>query len=462
MYDLLLRNAWAVCPGYSGLLDVAVTGETIAAIGQPGQLAADARRVIAATGRYLLPGGVDPHIHISARGPGGIAASYTATTIAAAYGGTTTLINFADHQPGVPLAATVEHWREIGSQACAVDFGLHSMVGPMAWDELDGVEAVVRAGVPSFKAFMLDSKSRRGVDDGLLYALLLAARASGGLVGVHAESGPLNAYFTGKLAREDKADLRHFAEARPSLSEVEATHRAIFLARAAGAPLFVFHVSTAGAVAAIREAQRAGQPVYGETCPHYLFFTDEVYVDERDILFNRVPPMRPAADQAALWEGLADGTLAAISTDEVASSRADKLRVGRDVPVDQLPGGMSQVETRLVTIYSAAVASGRLSLERYVDLVSAGPARVFGLYPRKGAIVVGSDADLVLFDPAAEWTLTSEGLHSPADYTIYEGWKLRGRVAMTILRGKVIVEDNAYVGTVGDGAFVAREPMRLD
>jgi dihydropyrimidinase len=460
MLDLLVTNAVVVCPGQTARLDVGISGEQISVLAPAGELLrTETRRVIDAEGLYLLPGGVDAHVHIRPRPQGGLPAGYAATSRAAAHGGTTTFVNFSYVATGQSFAEAVDEWRTAGTGHSAVDFGLHSVVPPVSEAELsEGVRQAVAGGVTSFKAFMLDNKGRPGIDDGLLYHLLQQGRATNALILVHAENGPINAYRARQLAEAGKTGLRYYGAAKPNFSEAEAARRAIFLARMAGVPLYVVHVSTGGATRAIREAQREGLPVFGEVCPQHLFFNEDVYESDRAFLFNGSPPQRPMADQRALWDGLADGTLAVISTDDVHGTLADKLRVGLDAPVEQLPGGQVQMETRLIVVFSRMVASGWMSLERFVDLVSTSPARIFGLYPRKGIIAVGSDADLVLFDPSYEWVVSNQALHTDCDYTPFEGWKARGKPVTTILRGQVLVEDGRFSGDPVGGRYLHRSP----
>jgi dihydropyrimidinase len=458
MFDLYVRNGVAVCPGGLIKVDVAVSGGRIAALLDPGLRGVQAEKVIDADGLYVLPGGIDPHVHIGTRLAGSMSGGCKLASTAAAFGGTTTFIHHADPRTGGVLSDGIRDAVEMAVSASAVDYSFHCVVPPMSSISLVAeMGPVLEIGVTSFKAFMLTSKSRAGIDEGLLYGLMTKAAELGATVVVHAESGPLNDYHAAFLGRDGKTGIRYFSKARPNISEEEAIRKALFLASSTGANLYINHVSTAGGVAAIREARQRGQSVQAETCPHYLFFNDSVYEDERDILFNRAPPIKSEADRQALWRGLVDGTLSVVSTDDVPSSLADKLKAGRNTHPEKLPGGLCQLETRLCTLYSAAVPTGVLTLEHLTDALSTMPAKIFGLYPRKGAIAIGSDADLVLFDPRREWTIRAEELHSGSDYTIYEGMRIRGKVAATILRGKIIVEGDAYLGSAGDGIYLSRE-----
>lgn len=439
-YDLLIQNCLLVDANNSLLADVAIQGEKIAALASAGQLPAAAARVIDARGLYLFPGLIDPHVHINSRIGGTMRSGFQWTSRAAAHGGTTTFFDFTAPVEGSKLLSSLEDQKAEGEGAVHSDFCLHAGIPAMRPEDLWQVREAIERGFPSFKAFMLPSKGRPEIDDGLLFALLTACREQGGLMGVHAENGRLIAYLSERLIKEDKTGIRYFAQSRPNICEAEAVGRAIMLAEAAGSALYVYHVSSAEGTQLIRQARKRGVPIYGETCPHYLLFTGQVYESENGFLFNRVPPIRSQRDQDALWEAVADGTLSCIGTDDVATNLTYKRQPpsGRDF-ID-LPGGMPQIETRLLLTYSEGVLKKRISLNRLVYLLSTGPARLFGLYPRKGTIAVGSDADLVLFDPNLERTITAGELHGGSDYTIYEGWKVKGWPVMTLVRGRVVVE----------------------
>lgn len=439
-YDLLIINVLAINADSSLEIDIAVKGEKIAALASPGQLPRQATRLVDASGLYLLPGLIDPHVHINSRIGGTMRSGFQWTSRAAAHGGTTTFFDFTAPVEGSKLLSSLEDQKAEAEGAVHSDFCLHAGIAAMRPEDLWQVREAIKRGFPSFKAFMLPSKGRPEIDDGLLFALLTACREEGGLMGVHAENGRLIAHFSQSLLREGKSGIRYFAQSRPNICEAEAVERAIMLAEAAGSALYVYHVSSAEGAQLIRQARKRGVPIYGETCPHYLFFTDEVYQSETGLLFNRVPPIRSQRDQDALWEAVADGTFSCVGTDDVATNLTYKRQPPSGPDFLDLPGGMPQIETRLPLTYSEGVLKNRISLNRLVYLLSTGPARLFGLYPRKGTIAVGSDADLVLFDPNLERTITAGELHGGSDYTIYEGWKVKGWPVMTLVRGQIIVE----------------------
>jgi dihydropyrimidinase len=459
-YDLLIRNGQVVDATSTispQVTDVAITNGKISALGSPGQLSAQATRVIDASGLYVLPGMIDPHVHINERVAGSIRGGFQLTSQAAIHGGTTTFFDFTIPLQGPELLSALDRQQKEADGVVFSDFCIHAGIPPMNLEDLWQVEAAISRGFPSFKSFMLLSRGRPEIEDGLLFGLLSACRQHGGLMAVHAENGRLISYFSQKLLKEGKCGIPYFAASRPNICELEAVQRVITMARVTGAAVYVVHVSSAEATEAIRQARREGLPIYGETCPHYLLFTDEVYAGEKGFLLNRVPPIRSQRDQDALWEAVADGTFSCIGTDDVATTLALKRQPPTGPDFTDLPGGMPQVETRLAVLYSEGVVKGRISLNRLVYLLSTGPARVFGLYPQKGAVAVGCDADLVLFDPNLEKTITASELHSGSDYTVYEGWKVKGWPVLTMLRGEVIIERATLVSSTAKGQCCLRK-----
>lgn len=459
-YDLLIRNGQVIDPFSTlspQLMDVAVREGKICALTRPGQLPDEGVRIIDAKGAYLMPGMIDPHVHINSRVAGTIRGGFSLTSLAAIHGGTTTFFDFTTPVKGADFLPSIERQQQEAEGAVYSDFCLHAGIPAMQVEELHLIGEAVAKGFPSFKAYMLTSRGRPEIEDGLLFGLMNACREQGGLMGIHAENGRLISYFSRRLLQEGKSGIRYFAASRPNICEVEAAQRALALARAAGSATYVYHVSSAEAVELIRQARREHLPVYGETCPHYLLFTDEVYQGEHGFLFNRVPPVRSRHDQNALWEALADGTLSCVGTDDVATTLALKRQPPAGPDFSDLPGGMPQIETRLVLLHSEGVVKGRISLNRLVYLLSTGPARIFGLYPQKGAIAVGSDADLVLFDPKIEKAISAAGLHCGADTTVYEGWKVRGWPIATLLGGRLVIQEGTLVESAPHGRCCLRK-----
>ncbi len=459
-YELLIRNGQVVDPTSTlplQLMDLAIDQGKICALAVPGQLSGEGARVIDATGLYVLPGMIDPHVHVNNRVAGTIRGGFQLTSLAAIHGGNTTFFDFTAPAQGTELLLSIDRQRQEADGAVFSDYCLHDGISPMELKELWQIEAAITRGCPSFKAYMLSSRGRPEIEDGLLFALLEACARHGGLMGIHAENGRLISYFSQRLLQEGKSGVRYFAASRPNICESEAVERVITMARETGAAIYFYHISSAEGAEAVRRARREGLPVYAETCPHYLLFTDEIYAGEQGFLFNRVPPVRSQSDQDALWGALADGTFSCIGTDDVATTLALKKQPPTGPDFTDLPGGMPQVETRLAILHHEGVVKGRISLNRLIYLLSTGPARVFGLYPQKGAIVVGSDADLVFFDPNREKTIRASELHSGTDYTIFEGWKVKGWPVMTLLRGQVIVDNGTLINKVAQGKCCLRK-----
>ena len=454
MFDIVIESGTVVSPAASQVLDVAVQGEKIVALGRPGTLADEARRRVDARGLYVLPGVIDPHVHSFAEAWDRKLPGFAVETRAAAHGGTTTIIEYGWQRKGTGVLQSVdERLAEFDGQAW-VDFAVNAMVISPSWDVLHEVDGVLDRGIPCFK-ILVHEREDEPPEDALCYALMQKLAERGGLLSIHAENASMCRYFTRKLLAEGKTGVEYFPRSRPPIAEAEAVQRMTFLAERTGAAIYFPHLSSGVAVALVGEAQARGLPVYCETCPHYLLFTDEVYRQERAIQFVRFPPIQSAADQAALWKGVLDSTINCIGSDHVSAYLSRKKELSQGKPFNEMPGGMGQVETVLSVMYTEGVAAGRITINRLVELLSTNPARIFGLYPKKGIISPGSDADIVLYDPEPRRTLTSGDLHMGLDYTIYEGYPLRGAPVMTILRGEVSVERGTYVGT-RRGQFLKR------
>ena len=459
MTDLLVRGGTVVSATGSTIADVAVDGGRIAAIGSDlGGLAGSAREVVDATGLLVLPGVIDVHTHTRVASDAE-PDRFFQDSVAAAFGGTTTFLSF--NNPGTGSSATasrslmagLREWREATAHDSAVDVAVSLVITSPQDDPIAEIAAAVDAGVPTFKAFMVYDF---GVDDATLSRALVATRSSGGLLQVHCEDRTmLDAGIARHLAAGEIAP-RYHATSRPPVVEATATRRAIELAQAADAALYVVHLSCAEALSAVRSARAAGRPVFAETCPHYLALTDERYdaTPEQAARFVISPPLRGAGQPDALWAGLAAGDLALVATDHVPDRVAVEKRTWRE-SFDRISNGGPGIETLLTLAHSEGVVPGRIGLERMVDLLATTPARLFGL-ESKGAVEVGRDADLVLFDPTAQRTIRAADLHHTSDYTPYEGFRVTGGVRSTIVRGSFVVRDGRFVGRRGHGRFVER------
>lgn len=425
--------------------------------------------VVDASGLYVLPGGVDTHVHLeNVIGPTITCDTFASGTKAAAFGGTTTVVDFAlQTAADSPLEAIARAQRSAEPQVC-IDYSLHCIVTRVDAQVLADVKHAMRhEGVTSFKMFM----AYPGVmmaDDAAIFQMLRQVGADGGMVALHAENGTVIDLLIKEALAAGHTAPRYHAMTRPALMEGEATHRGIRLAELAEAPIYFVHVSSNQALKHIVAARDEGIPVFAETCPHYLLFDDSVYSsDDFEIAkYVMTPPLRTTDDQHHLWRALRYDDLQVIATDHCPfcmkeghlGYQLQKMR-GKD-DFSLIPNGAPGIETRLVSLYDIGVMQGRLSLNRFVQLTSTTPAKLFGLFPKKGTIAIGSDADVVLFNPSATQTIHAEHLHSQCDYTLLEGRTLQGRVEKVFLRGELIVDGAEWKGREGMGQFVRRGEVR--
>ena len=455
MPTALVRNGRVVTASESYEADLYVDGGRIALVGQGLSLPADT--VIDASGCLVLPGGIDAHTHLDMpAGPLTSADDFETGTRAAAFGGTTTVIDFATPEPGESLLAALATWRGKAEGRAVVDYGFHMALREVGETTLAEMARLTRdEGVTSFKLYLAYPGVLQ-VDDAAFFRALLGARECGALTLVHAENGGvIDVLVKRALARAETAP-RHHALTRPPETEAEATARAISMATLAGAPLYVVHLSCAAALAHVTAARDRGLPIHAETCPQYLFLSIADYDRPgfEGARYVMSPPLREAADQEALWRGLVGGDLQVVATDHCPFTLEDKAR-GRD-DFSKIPNGAPGIETRMTLLWDGGVRAGRIDAQRFVELTAAGPARLFGLWPRKGTIAVGSDADLVVWDPERETRLSVETLHMRVDYSPYEGRVVRGGPIVVMSRGEVIVDRGEWKGTPGRGQFVKR------
>jgi dihydropyrimidinase len=454
MYDLLVRGGTVVSPTAAAPLDVAVEGERIAAIDRPGALGSEAKKVIDATGCIVVPGGVDPHVHHSL-GFGPVRAEPQEYSPAAAFGGTTTIIDFAFWEGPTTLHETVAAKKEEAKGRMAVDYGLHAALGGNPpFEVLEEIGDVIRDGIPTIKTLTTYGWMS---DDGHRFGIMSEVAEHGGLSVVHAEDDAIANWLTAKYLREGKTHGAYIVETRGPLVEEAAVRRCMLLAERTGSPLYVLHVAAGTAAAAIAEGRARGLPVYGETILAYLSFTAEALWDDenRGLLWNNYPVIKYQEDQDLLWEAVADDRLQVVSSDHFTTTVADRYeKMG--ATVDSLQAGQAATEMRVPVLFHRGVQEGRISLNRFVELISTNPAKIMGLYPRKGVIAVGSDADIAVIDPARTWTVRWQDHHMSADYNCWEGWELKGKVLTTILRGSVLVENEQWVGSKTGGQYLAR------
>jgi dihydropyrimidinase len=462
---ILVKNGTVLSPTGSVSADVLIDGERIVALVEPGtttlgaDLAATADQVIDASGKYVVPGGVDSHTHMQMPF-GGTQASDTfeTGTRAAAWGGTTTIIDFAIQRTGERVMDGLAAWHAKADGNCAIDYGFHQIIGGVDDDSLKAMDELVAEGISSIKLFM----AYPGVfysDDGQILRAMQTAAANGSIVMMHAENGiAIDALVAQALARGETAP-RYHGLTRPWETEEEATHRAIMLARLTGAPLYIVHMSAKQAVATLAAARDDGWNVFGETCPQYLYLSLEEHLSApgfEGAKYVCSTPLRSRAEghQDELWKALRTNDLSVVSTDHCPFCMKEQKELGIG-NFAKIPNGIGGVEHRMDLIYHGVV-DGHITLARWVELCSTTPARMFGLYPRKGVIAPGSDADIVVYDPNATTRISVETHHMNMDYSAWEGFEVAGRVDTVISRGTVVVRDREYVGSKGHGRYLKR------
>ncbi|MFD3354313.1 dihydropyrimidinase [Streptomyces fradiae] len=455
----LVRGGLVVTAAEETHADVLVEDGRIAALAAHGSEAAaawTAERVIDATGRYVLPGGVDAHTHLDFPFGGTFASDdFESGTRAAAWGGTTTVVDFAVQSVGHTLREGLDAWYAKADGKCAVDYAFHMILSDVDGASLKEMDLLVEEGVTSFKLFM----AYPGVfysDDGRILRAMQRAALNGGLIMAHAENGiAIDVLVEQALARGD-TDPRFHGETRHALLEAEATHRAVQLARVAGAPLYVVHVSAREAVAELAAARDMGLPVFGETCPQYLFLSADKLAEPgfEGAKYVCSAPLRPREHQAALWRGLRTDDLQVVSTDHCPFCFRGQKELGRG-DFSRIPNGLPGVEHRMDLLHQA-VLDGHITRRRWIEIACAAPARMFGLYPKKGTIAPGSDADVVIYDPAAVQTLSARTHHMNVDYSAYEGRTVTGRVETVLSRGRVVIDRGTYTGRAGHGVYTPR------
>jgi dihydropyrimidinase len=456
-YDLVLRNAHAIGAADAQRCDIGVRGGRIVALADrlgPG------RREIDAQGRLVLPGGVDGHCHMDQPMPAPMrmADDFESGTRSAACGGTTTVIPFAAQAKGQSLAAAVEDYHRRASGKACIDYAFHLIVSDPTPEVLTReLPRLIGEGYTSFKIYMTYDDLK--LSDREILSVFELARREGAMVMVHAESSDAIAWLTGRLTSAGQTAPKYHAAARPMPVEREATHRAITFSELADVPILIVHVSGADAVEQIRWAHGRGLNIYAETCPQYLFLTaDDLGIDgyggARCVCS---PPPRDKANQQRIWDGLANGVFHVFSSDHAPFRYDDpqgKKPGGKEVAFPYIPNGIPGIETRLPLLFSEGVLKGRIDLHQFVALTASNPARMYGLYPRKGTIAIGSDADLVVWDDRRELTIRNSALHHAVDYTPYEGLRITGWPAMTLSRGEIVWSEGQFRGRPGQGEFL--------
>jgi dihydropyrimidinase len=454
-YDLVIKGGTLVSSQGRTRADLGIVGEKIAACG----LDLDGRETIDATGRLVLPGAIDVHNHFQLPFCGTVSADdFQNGSKAAAMGGVTTFLDFAiQSRPQTLLEAIAARRTEADPKVC-IDYGLHP--GITYWDEhraMD-IKQAIDAGYPSFKMFMIYKNQGWQSTDADLYRALRETSRHGGMVGVHAENDDLIALLQEEAAGGHWPGCYAHAVSRPTVTESEAISRAIQVAEATGGRLYIFHMSTARGAEIVAEGQWRGADVHAETGPHYLLLDDELYKRTDGHHFATCPPIRKPVDQERLWDGLADGSIEVLATDTCTFDSKQKAMWNGDFR--KIPFGMPGIETLLALCYTFGVRYGRFSLERLVGLLSENPARLFGMWPKKGTLSAGSDADVCIFDTEREVTITASALVTNCDYSPYEGTRVQGWPETVLVRGRPVVRNRRFTGQAGYGRFVARQPAQ--
>lgn len=462
MFDVIIRGGTVVASQGAGHYDVAISGETIAAVTAPGAIADDqAQRVIDASGKIVMPGGIDPHVHCKWHlpmpdGTAGFTQGPDVVSRAALFGGTTTMIDFAARMEEKPLRQVIAERDQDWVGQCYCDYAYHVMLlGDIEPDVLEELEEVLQDGYPTVKIFItniIPSRAGRMVHFGDIWEVFKILTRTGGLGVIHAEDNDLVMHMYEKLIRENRVSFHNMAEVHSALSEDLSFRRVLRLAEAEQTPLYMMHVSAGTGVKAIREARAKGQPIYGETLHQYMLYTSEDYKRPNGQIYHTYPSLKSPADQAELWAGTLDGSINSVATDEICCTLRTKT-VGERI--DDTTGGNAGVEPRIGVMYHEMVTQRGYSLERFVDLVSTNAARIMGMYPRKGAIAAGSDADIAILDPTVNKTVKVEDLHE-TDYSPWEGHPITAWPVITMLRGKVMVENGEFHGELTDGQYLKR------
>jgi dihydropyrimidinase len=460
----LIKNGTVVTAEGTLAADVLVDGEKIVSVAarRPDTASNTASNLVTdevldATDMYVLPGGIDAHTHMEMPFGGTFAADTFATgTIAAAHGGTTTIIDFPVQAKGTSLLAALDKWHTKADGNCAIDYGFHMIVSDVNEATLKEMDALIARGVTSFKMFMAYPGVFYATDGEILVAMQQAGK-SGGLIMMHAENGIAIDQLVAQALAAGRTDPIQHGLTRPPELEGEATNRAIQLARVADCPLYIVHLSAANALETVAAARDRAQNVFAETCPQYLYLSldDMAKPNFEGAKYVASPPLRTPDHAAALWRGLRTNDLAVVSTDHCPFCFKEQKELGRG-DFSKIPNGIPGVEHRMDLLHQGVVA-GEITLQRWVETCSTTPARMFGLYPRKGTLAPGADADIVIYDPVATQVISAATHHMNVDYSAYEGMEITGKVALTMSRGRVIVKDGEFSGAAGHGSFLRRD-----
>ena len=454
LMSLLIRNGRIITASDDYVADLFIQGETIHTIGK--NLSVQADREIDATGKLVIPGGVDPHVHLDMPFMGTFSSdSYETGTRAALFGGTTTVIDFVLQTQGDSLKAALQQWRSRSDENCVGDYSFHMAVTDFNEQTKKEIRTMVEdEGITSFKTFMA-YKGALMIDDRQMIGLMEEVKKCGGLINVHATNGDMIDYLIAKHRGEGKLAPRYHYLSQPEVTEAEASERFVDMADYTGCPGYIVHLTCEGALNAVRNATKRNQKIFVETCIQYLVLDASLY--ENDFEGSKwvmSPPLRQKKDQLTLWAGINQGLVNVVATDHCPFMWEQKKMGEKDF--SKIPNGHPAIENRMELLFSEGVAKGRISLNKFVEVACTNPARIFGMAPRKGTIAVGSDADVVIFDPLEKHVLSAGTHHMHVDYSGYEGWEVTGKVKTVILRGKIAIDDNGCLVEKGYGRFIKR------
>lgn len=454
----LIKNGTIITATDTYKADLLVKNGIISEIGR--EISKIASEIIDAADKWVLPGAVDVHTHMDAQCDGMTTVDdFETGTAAAAAGGTTTVVDYAEQVPGATLSQTLEDWKNKAASRAIVDYGFHMAVCQVNSEILGEIPSIVDAGVTSFH-LRLDGNGPCYINDGQLLEFLQCASAAGALTCLHAENGDIIDLYVRRLVTEGKTLPRFIPHARPPEVEAQATARAISVADMAKAPICLTSLSSAHATEKVKAARDRGQAVIAETCPHYLTLSCDRYEDSEGVKYYCTPPLRPSWHSDVLWKAIVSGDIHIVSSDHRAFNYAGQKNLGKE-NFTLAPRGFPGIQERLAVMYSAGVHTGKISPNRLVDIACTTPARIFGLFPRKGTLAVGSDADMVIFDPRAENAMSRANGLSRSDYTPYEGMRVRGATWLVLQRGKIIARENKVIGRPGGGEFLPRSKFSI-
>lgn len=459
MTTTLISGGQVVSPQGAAPADVLVDGEIISAVLAPGTAATlgiSADRTLDASGRYVLPGGIDVHTHMDMPFGGTFSVDdFETGTRAAAWGGTTTIVDFPVQQKGGSLQEAVDTWHAKAEEKACIDYGFHAILADVNETSLKEMDGLVDQGVTSFKLFMAYPGVFLSTDDQIIQAMYRASD-NGATIMMHAENGTAIDQIVQRAIAAGHTEPKYHGLTRPIALEAEAVNRATQMADVTGAPLYFVHLSSGAAVDVVTEARDAGRNVFGETCPQYLFLdeSDLARPDFEGAKYVCTPALRPQEEQAKLWRGLRTNDLSVVATDHCPFCFVPDKQLGKD-DFRAIPNGLPGVEHRMDLLH-LGVTRGEISLARWVEISSATPARMFGMYPKKGVIAPGSDADIVLYDPTAKQTVSAQTHHMNVDYSVYEGWEFTGKVDTVLSRGEIVLHAGEFTGSPGRGRFLKR------